>query len=217
MKTLDFILRLLKRIRISWLVIAVLLVIIFFLRECNSPKCPDIKTITDTIKGDSVPVIRQIKQPYPVFTKLPPDTFWMRHIIDTSFMLFQCRQIAKEFYAQHIFVDTLQNDTSALIVLMDSIYKNALHGRSLAFQNRRATIINTTQVITPAEEKAKLKLFVGFDIAGGIDLNGRIGPQVALLTKRDHLYMVGNNLIAKQPNLSLTILWKLGFKKHTPY
>ena len=49
--------------------------------------------------------------------------------------------ILRDYYAKVKYIDTVKNDSSALIVLNETVFKNRISDRSVIFQNRRKTAI----------------------------------------------------------------------------
>jgi len=128
---------------IDFLIIGIMtIVIILLLFQCS--RKPEIvtTTVTETIPGDPYPVISYKDKPVPYEVIIPSDTFWKD--VDTAVILQKCKLLYKDYYSKNIYCDTLKDDTSALIVLIDTIYQNKLQKRILGFQNRRLTVINTT-------------------------------------------------------------------------
>lgn len=99
--------------------------------------CGDSKTIDRlvTIKGDSVPyivrdtvpiphLIREVDSfPYPVLVSVAIPT-------DTAEIIAQFMQLVE-------YRDTVKNDTSALIVINQSLIANRINSQQVIFQNRR--------------------------------------------------------------------------------
>ena len=97
--------------------------------------------IHDTIPGDSVTVWRY-------YAQQPPDTVWMDGEIITlppdSLCMVEYLKSQQNYNKWLVYNDTLQNDTSALIAIIDTVHQNKLWGRTYGFQNRRPIAINTT-------------------------------------------------------------------------
>jgi hypothetical protein len=110
------------------------------LKQCSLISKPPIKYLP----GDSVPyaVYEGVPKPYNVYyplvthdtIRLPGDTQYVLKPIDTMFIL-------KDYYAKVTYIDTIKNDSSALIVLNEVVTKNRIADRSMMFQNRRPTAI----------------------------------------------------------------------------
>ena len=184
---------------IQWILISVLFILLIQQRECH--KCPDVNstiTIHDTIPGDVVVKDSIINQTYPIYTIVPRiDTFFK---LDSQ----KCWQLAMNFYSKRIYQDTLKNDSSALIVLKDTVYQNKLHERMLFFKNNRPTLINTT--IIPN----KNKLYIGPTIGRNLK-EITIGGSIMYITKKDHAYSYTYDILNKDHYVS--IYFKIKFKK----
>lgn len=76
------------------------------------------------------------------------------------------------------YLDTAKNDTSALIVIADTLQGNAIVGRNLMFQNRRGgMIINNTIVQEKQVYKNRFQLYAGLQLQGNENSFGA-GPDV---------------------------------------
>ena len=136
-------LRVVQKARSNVLFLAIGATIMWLLlKQCSSPTEPVIKYLP----GDSIPytVYNGVPKPYAVYhtdtipyydtTWLPGDTQYVLKPIDTMFIL-------RDYYAKVKYIDTVKNDSSALIVLNETVFKNRISNRSVVFQNRRATAI----------------------------------------------------------------------------
>lgn len=111
-------------------------------RQCSSKPEPIIKYIP----GDSIPYIvyQRVPIPYAVNytdTSYLYDTIWVQG--DTHYVLkpIDTMFILKDYYAKVEYIDTVKNDSSALIVLNETVFKNRISDRTIIFQNRRPTAI----------------------------------------------------------------------------
>jgi hypothetical protein len=112
------------------------------LKQCS----PTYKPIAKYIPGDSIPytVYEGVPAPYAVhYTDTIPlyDTIWQQG--DTQYVLqpIDTMLILMDYYAKVNYIDTVKNDSSALIVLNETIFKNRISDRVVTFQNRRPTAI----------------------------------------------------------------------------
>lgn len=184
-------------------VIIILIGIIFLQRECH--RCPEVQTITttDTIPGDSVPYAVEVPKPIP---------YW----IDTGSWHYQTQQIdtmaiLRDYFARVYYLDTIMDDSSAFIAILDTITQNRIHGRKLYFANRKPTsIINTTTVL-PTNEKSKL--YVGGMVAMNPGDKFDIGPSMMLITPRGgYSYAYGVN----ENSHTFTVVWKIKLQRKRP-
>lgn len=127
------------------------------------PTKPETVIVThiDTIKGDSIPYVVEIKKPVPIYIDTG-STRWRDRPVDTLAIL-------KDYFARVIYIDTLKNDTSALVVVEDTVTQNRLQGRRLIFANRRpVAVIHSTTVNYPDK---KLKLYLGGTVMTSAEYN----------------------------------------------
>jgi hypothetical protein len=132
----------------------------FLLRQCSTPPSPKIKYL----KRDSIPytVYKGVPTPYAVHhtdTVPPYDTVWQSG--DTQYVLIPIDTMAimKDYYSKVYYRDTVKNDSSAFIVLKETIFKNRISNREIVFQNRRRTAI--------IEERTKAFVFgIGGTVQG---------------------------------------------------
>lgn len=118
------------------------IVISFFVGKYSNSPTKEIIEIHDTIKGDSIPYKIYITKYLPKNIILPKDTVY--EILNIDSCKEYSESLFKELYSEVQYEDTLKNDTSALIVLKQSLFKNRIDSTELIFQNRRNTSISTT-------------------------------------------------------------------------
>jgi len=99
-----------------WIIIIVLLVFIFFLRECSQKPepCPPTDTVT-VIQIDTVF--------YPVFEYVPKiitNTVEVFKKVDTA-------EIIRDYFTLNFYSDTLINDTNAYFLIEDTVGFNKMH------------------------------------------------------------------------------------------
>lgn len=194
----------LKLKNISWLLLCAALLYIIFLHECRSPVEPEVlierhdTTIYDTIYDTII-----IKEPYPEEIILPSDTFFKYHEVDTPYIL-------RDYFSKVYYDDTLKNDTSAFIRIMDTISRNRLQHRKLIYKNNRPTEIKyTTTIINPK----KNIIYVGGSL-GFCEDNFNVSAGLFLKTKKDRLYGIYYNPVRKE--YGGQIYFPIRFKKNKP-
>lgn len=150
-------------------------------------------THTDTIRGDSVPYLVTVKQPYPVFV----DTGMVNTpVVDTM-------GIIKKYLARNIYYRVLKDDSSAFVAIGDTVFCNRLLSGTMVFQNRRATAINTTTTtVQPIKEDVKTwHLYVGMSGAycTKTDSIAKIGlsPNIGFQNKKGHIITYGYDVLLK--------------------
>jgi hypothetical protein len=88
------------------------------------------------IKGDSFPyvVFQGVPKPYAVRHN---DTHWIETIRDSIRTI----EVVRDYFAEVDYLDTVKNDTSALIVIAETINQNRITDRVVTFQNNRPIAI----------------------------------------------------------------------------
>jgi hypothetical protein len=187
-----------KERAISTLIIVVLLLIIILQQQCCGNSKPestgnfwnwhfDVIEKFDTVYSiDTIIVEKKIYIPSnTIYVPIPAD-------VDTA-------NILKEYYAKNIYEDKALDDSTALIIVKDTISQNKIWYRKVTYLDRTPTIINTT-VVTPLQDCPKPKQFnLGF--GGFISARPKIikpletieqffgfGPTILLTTNRKSSY-----------------------------
>lgn len=192
---------------LPYFVIAALIVMIIILQQCRRTPEPEvITTVThDTIPGDSIPYEVLLPKPYPVY-KDTGSTKWKYKDVDTCAIL-------RDYYAQYFYHDTLKDDTSALVIVNDVVTENRLQARKLIFQNRRATVINTT--INNYGDLPTHKIYIGAGLNNSVvnfDENTLgLTANVLWVAKNRWAYEAGYDVFNK--TFGVRAFYKLSFKK----
>lgn len=182
-------------------IIAVLIIIIFFLRECSGSKCQDPDVIVETrtviVPGDSIPYEVKVEIPVPykveVVREIPSN-------VDTLAIL-------QDYFSSYFYTDTITDDTSITVVIYDRISQNKIVERFATFQNLREKKVVINKIIN----KKRVKIYAGLSI-GGNSNTMNFGPSGLLQTKKDHIYGYHYDLSQKTHNFSL--YFKLNLRKH---
>jgi hypothetical protein len=210
--------KILKHITPTIAIVATLLCCLLFYRACN-PRV-EIRQGTTTTKvslraiRDTALIERITPAPEPETIVVPK---YLPAIVDTQAIL-------ADYFATRFYIDTIMNDTTALIVVSDSITQNRIAFRSFSYRNRSPTalVISTSTTVTPA---ANFKISAGFSLLAsypvvtersrGADMWSSIQPSIApslmLTNRRDNSYIVTYDPFYKRG--SLTALWKISFRK----
>ena len=198
----------------SYIIIAVLIAVIFLQRSCSSStnngkeilkidgkKYEVLKREIDTVM---VPVNhnvyksgKDIYHDVPVYIQIPLNA-------DTAAIL-------KEYFAMHVYKDTLQlKDSLGYVSVIDTITKNGLMGREWNAKVNKITINNTTYL----KELPRTQLYLGGSLGIQKPSYTSIGWNAILKTKNDHMYGIGIG-INSQLNTYIqgSMFWKISFKK----
>lgn len=170
-----------------YIVIALLLGYVIYLKECTPAIEPETITVRDTIYK---PKIDTIYKPYTntiykdtgstkIVTITKTDT-----VIDTVLLI-------QDYLSKVTYTDTILNDSKGFIVVNDTIYKNR--------------IISRYNQIKLYKKRVKNHYFIGGGLSGGMK---RVGLQVsaAMLSKRKNLYSFDYDFINKEIKFSYYII-----------
>lgn len=170
-------------------IIAVLFLIIVFLRECGGGKCPTPGTVLvksdttyisvhDTIeKTVLIPITKIIEHtPAPVTVT---DTVFITDIqhVDTIAIL-------KDYFATRNYSDTNHLEGFGNFIINDAITQNKIKNRQIIYNLKIPQVTNTVAV------KARNQVWGGFDLGGNKSFIGA-GGQLTLKTKTDKMYNGG--------------------------
>ncbi len=185
----------------------VIILLVIYIRECN-PKplpCPDIATEIDTlVVWDTVKLAGKTiykPDPYAVYTTVH-DTIFKTHT-DTVKAIIDYSLIRN--YRLNIHNDTLGNIDVLTTIQYNKISTWHYEGQ---IYNKNTIIEKNHYVI----EEKRTKIFAGA-VTGYSLLNDKpvFSPSVALLTRNEHLYLIGYDVLNKTPEIGL--YWKIKLKK----
>ena len=120
------------------------IVVFLLMKQCGPKNSVDVKYLP----GDSVPYTVYKDKPVPkivTYRDTITDTITDTVVVDGDTVVIiepvDTTKILAEYYAKVEYNDTVKNDSSALIVIREILYKNRIQDRLVRFQNRRATAI----------------------------------------------------------------------------
>jgi hypothetical protein len=172
------------------LIIAILCGIIFLQREFGGAHVTN--NTTNELKYDSAQ--REVSVKYihgPVQTIEEP----VPAIVDTMAIL-------RAYFEKNVYKQVL-GDSLMSAEITAVIFKNKLDSLGFKYKILRPTAITTIQ-------EQKLKVFAGIT-TGANKTSLAFGPEVAVLTKKDHLYTANYDALSKSVNVSA--LWKIQVKR----
>lgn len=186
---------------LPYIVIAGLVVYIFFIKSCQ--KCPECKEGTAThdtllLYTDTGKHVIEVPVPYPVASK--PDTVPMD--VDTLAIL-------QDYYA-HYFYEQVIADTNLTVTLNDTVSQNKIMGRGFSYRWLKPTTMIYNDTTIAAQNK--FKMFAGLDV--GANLTGdnfSLTPNLKFITKKDALLEIGYDIPNQMPLLGVAI--KIRLKK----
>ena len=200
-------------------IVILILLIILLLKTCkNNPSpisSPQIIRDTIWIKKDSIintkpQLITSV--PYPI------NNYTKEYLPDTNYakLVRQYQSIIAELLTLNVYRDSIKVDSLGSISIIDSVSKNALKGRSVAYSFKIPKIKET--IIIP--EKKRNQYYIGFSLQGNQFVPVRsLNSEFLLKTKNDRIYGISagvtNNI---EPIFGIKTLWKIKLKKwsHLP-
>lgn len=186
------------------IVIAIMAIIIIFMQQCGgNTEIVEVETIVH--KTDSIPyevVIEKIKKEKEfVYVEVPVE---IPQDVDTP-------SILADYYVKRFTQDTaIDNDTVALVLINDSIYKNRIQYRYVKFENRVPKIVDSifvTKTVYVQQECAnKYNIGIGGVLGGN---TGRLNAGVSILlnTPKKASYSISYDVINKEAEVG--IYWML--------
>ena len=201
---------------IQSITIVVLLIIIFFLRECQGTKSTSpteegtivkIETKYDTIVNTIETYVPEYRTEVKWKTKTIHDTLIVE-VHDT--IPIDTASILKDYFKTYAYTDVISKD-SINITIYDTITQNKIVSRGLKY-----TLVYPTTIISKESAVNKRELYIGggLGVAGGNFNN--IGGELILRTKKHTMYGVGFGLTVVDLNLVPTISGKMYWKIKMP-
>jgi len=176
------------------ILIVILFGVILFLtisKRNQKPLKPEIITKTDTI---TLSVPHYVPKPYPVFQ----DTgsyhavpVYLKEPADTA-------AIVADYIRKIAYIDTLQNDSNAFILVVDTLQYNRIRSRSKTIH-----IYSRTKII---RIPVHAHFFAGLGVGGSRSMFGVTG-NISLLTKRQRLYSASYDILNK--SIFVSVQWKI--------
>ncbi len=181
------------------LIIAGLVVVIILQRSCTPGCVGEVITEehTDTIWGDTTPRIIEVDVPRPVYMDTG-STRWRTLDIDTTAILV-------DYFARIYYSDTITDDSTFRVIVMDTVSMNRIKHRAFSFQDLSPLVINTTVISKP-----RRKLFVGANIGSDLTSLGA-GPSLLLQGRKDQTYGYSFDMLNKRHEIAF--FWKISLRK----
>lgn len=177
---------LLNKIKLSYLVIIVLVVIIILQRSCSEKHVNDVSVKTDTVwKHTNDTVYKDVKIVEKIFVKPENVNYYPGETIDTCKARFQ--NLLKEHLVRTVYSDTLKLDSLGTIVVRDTVWINKLYGKRSYTKNYKIPQVTKTITITKQEEP-KRQLYVGLNAFANRNDITAFSPGFIYKTKKDHIY-----------------------------
>jgi len=210
------ILRELKKLSLSEILVLVLLIIIL-LQRCGGGKTPENPTVPQ-ITRDTVWVHTDstiTKQPQIIKTITVPVEQWnTKYLPDTSSMsklIAQYNELASKFLALNISVDSITIDTIGKVFITDTVTTNMIKNRKLSYNFKFPIITNTITI----PELKRTQWYVGGTIQGEQgSLISQINANLLIKNKKDQMFggYVGLNKSGAL-QIGLSSYWKIKIKK----
>jgi len=183
---------------IQSLLIVVLIVVIYLMRQCSGP----IES-TERVVRDTITEYVTIEKEYPVY--VPKVKYVTKVDIDTFSTPIDTAAILADYYAIRTYEDTQVLDSLDLTIT-DTVSQNQIVGRKIAynFTYPRKTIKETIYI-------NQRELYFGLRGIGNLDQINYLGGEMLYRTKKKQVYSFGvgvdQNLV---PVIALSMYWKLG-------
>jgi len=184
---------------IQSLLIVVLIVAIFLMRQCSGSST----TPTERVVRDTIIEYVTVEKTYPVY--VPKVKYVTQVDLDTFTALIDTTAILSDYYAIKTYEDKQVLDSLNLTII-DTISQNQIKSRKIAY--------NFTYPKTTIVEKHyinKRELYVGLGLTGNQDQIQYLGGEMVFKNKKRQAYGLGvgvdQNLV---PVISARMYWKLG-------
>ena len=184
---------------IQTLLVVVLVVILFFQRNCSSTPPLEPEVITEVItRWDTLKVATKEYVPkYIKKTIVEIDTFQVP--IDTI-------SILKDYYSKYFYTDTIKVDSLGFIVINDTVTRNLISKR-----NVQSHLFIPTTTVTNTIHINKREFFAGFSVSGRSSEINVINGELLYINKKKQSYGFG---VGVDPNFNLLytarMYWKIG-------
>jgi hypothetical protein len=197
----------LKNIKITHIVIAVLLGIIIWLKACDSPNINNSNIISkdttttidiklDSIKKDTtyIPVPYEVLIPIEIPAK-----------IDTQ-------NILKNYFSTKIYKDTIYFSDSLKLIISDSLKENSIQNRNVFYKATQKTITVTNNITTIVKEDPKNKFYIGGTLGFNRQFFNMVTADLNYIPKSGrNIYGLGIGVDQNiQPMLKLSLGVKIG-------
>ena len=146
---------------IGWFIAVIMVGVFLFQRSCTpqppvpEPQPPEIVYIYDTIPQVIIQTNTEIIYDtiiVPEYMPLSPDTL----------------AIISDYFSKVKYRDTLMNDSSALLVLDETVFMNRLFEREIIFLNRRPREVYIKEPVPTPVQIREPQLFVGATLSSGL-------------------------------------------------
>ena len=200
---------------IQSITIVVLLIIIFFLRECqgnqvNSPLTEGetivkIETKYDTIVNTIETYVPEYRTEVKWRTRTIHDTIEIHDTIPIDTL-----SILEDYFKAYAYTDTLAKD-SVTFIINDTISQNKILARGIEY-----SLVYPTTIISKESAVNKRELYIGGGLGVADGNFNNIGAELILRTKKHTMYGVGFGLTVVDLNLVPTISGKMYWKIKMP-
>lgn len=205
----------LKDSHVYLLTIAILIGIIFFMRECGGGGVTDCPPI---IKSDTITVIKTTP-PDSIFRTVyrarPVPIYRDTGSLQIRFKNIDTAAILKDYFATYYYIDSIKEDSNFSLVILDTIRMNAIWGRSVRFKNLLPQLDISTTITNERRQRATIRAY-GAPIVG-INSEGRInlGAGLLVINKKEHGYSFQYDAIQKDYRIGLW--FKIRLKPRKPF
>jgi len=186
---------------IQTLLIVVLVIIIFLLRNCNGDSIPMEPTVITKVEVRYDTIVKHVPKYVPKYINkisMSYDTILKYHKIDTT-------EILKDYFATYVYEDVQKLD-SLNLTIRDSISQNKIASRSIRYE-----LIYPTTTITKETYLNNREFYWGLGLQGSVNQLNYVGGELMYKTKKKQMYGIGVGVNQEfKPILSGRLLWKIG-------
>ena len=184
----------------------VLLIIIFIQNSCNKPK-------RDNIEITPIPpiVISNVTtyKPEPKViiletTKIKWKTDWIIKWEKEKMDSVKIKELYKKYYGISVYDETVVNDSSVKVRVVDSISENKIMSRHVEYE------VFPIMYEKKIKEPPRIKMYGGLALGGGINQFG-FSPKLFMTDKKNHIYTVSYNIITGYTEIGVG--WLITFRR----
>jgi hypothetical protein len=203
-----------SKINFTYIIIAVLVVIIFLQRACSSVSTteePTVITKYDTVwKKTHDTITKKVQVVKIQYIKPEGSKYTPGESIDTCNARFKV--LLKEHSAVRVYSDTIKLDSIGKITIIDTVWLNKLKQRTYIKDYKIPFVTKTVTIIK--EQDPKRQLYIGGNLFGDKGTLQLLTPGILYKTKKDQIYQVNVGISFDGTiTYGVGMYWKIKLKK----